>query len=164
MKYILGTDPSGEGTSGFCLINNELKVINVSELNRHNFQTDVLYWDAHLEKIKKLFRACSGQLIVAIEDFLLNPRKANQFAGSRMETSKLIGIVQHYCGTHSIAIQTIKPIDHLSRFKDSTLCNLGVMLKTPRGYNTLEGTSLSSHTKDALRIAVYYNKIYGASK
>lgn len=165
MKYILGIDPSGDGSSGFCLMENTFKIINISELDRRNYSSDVLYWNAHLEKIKIFTQACNKQIIIAIEDFLFNPKRANQFAGSRMDTSKLIGIIQYYCNiVLNIPVQMIKPLDHLSRFKDSVLCNLNIIIKTPRGYNTVDGISLSNHTKDALRIATFYNKIYGELK
>lgn len=163
-KYILGIDPSGNGTSGFCLLEVspiKTRIINLSEVCLNSFNDLVAYWNAHLEKIKLFDRACKGKLVIAVEDFLLNPKKAKQLAGSRMETSKLIGIIQLYCCTAlEIPVIMIKPMDHLSRFTDSVLCDLEIINKTKRGYNTPDGISLSNHTKDALRIAVFYNKLF----
>lgn len=159
-KYIMSIDPGGDGCSGFCFVDNEFKKIDLSEIRRNNYNTDEEYWKMHIDRIRKYNIACKGRLIVVIEDFLFNPKRANQFAGSRMETSKLIGIIQLYCFISKIPIQLVKPLDHLSRFKDDVLCKLGIIVKTSRGFDTTDGITLSNHTKDALRIAVFYNKIY----
>lgn len=160
-RYILGLDPSGSGTTGFCLLDTEKnKIKNLSDICVNNFKDVISYWDAHLTKIEKFYRACNNDLIVAMEDFIVSPKKAKQFIGSRMETNRLIGVIMHFCKNEGIPLKMIRPIDHLSRFTDTTLCELDIIQKTKRGYSILDGTSLNSHTKDAIRLAVFYDKLF----
>ncbi len=159
MKYrhILGIDPGQ--ISGFCLMKQD-KPIYVSDIKLETYNSLIEFWSAHLERIQTFVSACKDSLIVVVEDFILNPRRANQFAGSRMETSKLIGIIEHFCGVRNIPLHLTKPVEHQSQFSDKVLLKLGYMVRTPRGFNTMEDLCLSNHSKDALRLAVHYQKCY----
>jgi len=159
-KYILGIDPSGDGASGLCLMDNQNTIIHLAEISATSYQDLPAYWEALLDVIKRFVLACRGKTVVVIEDFLLNTRRAYQFKDSRMETSQLLGVLQFYCTKEKIPYQMIKPIDHRARLKDQVLCDLGFIERTPGGFKTKAGKELTSHTKDAIRLSIYYNKMY----
>lgn len=157
--YILGIDPSGDGTSGFCLMNSDCEIILIKELHRKRFAKTEMYWDYHIKFIERIIKTCKNNIIVAIEDFILNPKKANRFVGNEMNTSRLLGIIQHYCfNSTDCLIKIVKPAVCQSSISDEYLSTNKIIVKSKRGYDTPYGSVISNHVKDAIRIAVYVNK------
>ena len=95
-----------------------------------------------------------------MEDFTLNPKKALQQSYSKMETPKLIGIIQLVCAEHKWPIKMQLPVEVKSRWPDTFLERKNIIVKRTKGYVTPAGLSISRHEKDAIRHAVHYASFY----
>ena len=123
------------------------------------FNNKEAYWQAQLDLINKTkLQLNIKNLIVIIEDFMLDPRRALQQSHSHMETPKLIGIIQLYCKTHNIPYAMQRPIDVKIRWTDKILEYKKYIIKNNRYYVLPEtNKSISRHCKDAIRHAVHYH-------
>lgn len=157
-KWIISIDPAGKGTTGICIcknINDTLDILHVFDINKKDFKCVEKFWEYHLSILD---RYSPENTTVIIEDFILDPRKARQFYNSDMPTSKLVGTIQTYCYSKGFDLKLIKPYEHKHVITDDILCDLNYMIKTSRGFCTIKKTNLTTHTKDALRMAVYINQ------
>jgi len=162
-KHILAIDPSGsfhegKGTTGYCVFNTEQNVIMLTGcIKATDHALDVSYWQAHLHLLNKVKRLYPN-LIIVIEDYLLYANKAEQQINSRMETSKLIGVIQQYCWTHKIPYKMQIASEVKSRWTDKILEHKGYIKKV--GGNWYSGETCETtnkHSRDAIRHAVHYN-------
>lgn len=162
-KYIVALDPSGafwegKGTTGYSIFscpNNEF--IELGKIQASGFQTAEDYWNKHLEVLEKFFYSRKGidkhraeNTIIVIEDYLLYADKASSQINSRMETSKLIGIIQLWCHTHNIPYAMQLAATVKSRWTDEILHYKGYLKKSGLRYTVCE------HTRDSMRHAVHY--------
>jgi len=165
-ETILAIDPSGnfeegKGTTGTCLFDcNAKQIIKLMDISASDFTKKEDYWNDHIDYINKINIQYS-KLIIIIEDFTLDPRRAMQQSHSKMETPKLIGILQLYCSTHNIPYQMQRATDVKTRWADPILEYKKYIIKRNRMYfipNTAR--PISRHCKDAIRHAVHYNTFY----
>ena len=163
--YIIALDPSGnfeegKGTTGWCLFSASKKdIIMTWTLKASDFKTKEDYWNAHLTNINK-FTTMYKNSIIVMEDFALNPKRALQQSYSKMETSKLIGIIQLYCNTNKLPLKMQLPTEAKSRWPDSFLEHKHLIKRLNRGHATNSGQLISRHEKDAIRHAVHFNTFY----
>lgn len=163
--YILALDPSGnfeegKGTTGCCLLNAHTKqIILTTNIKAKSFPTKEAYWAAHIDFLVK-FTGLYKDVIIVMEDFTLNPKKALQQSYSKMETPKLIGIIQLACAEHKWPIKMQLPVEVKSRWPDTFLERKNIIVKRTRGHVTPAGLSVSRHEKDAIRHAVHYASFY----
>lgn len=165
-KAILAVDPSGayhegSGNTGLCLFNTEKNIAMwVDTISAADFICMEEYWDAHLiyiEDIIRYYHFAKGELIVVIEDYLLYSNKTDTQINSRMETPKLIGILQHHLWKIQVPyyMQTASTVK--KRWTEEVLVHKGY-LKT-QGRSWILGTTreeTNRHNRDALRHAVHY--------
>lgn len=162
-KFIIALDPSGsfnegKGTTGYSVFNSADKTfIKLGKIQASGYECKEAYWDAHLKLLEKLLlfntqmkkNRCKHSILV-IEDYLLYANKAESQINSRMETSKLIGIIQHWCYKNKIpyVMQTASQVK--SRWTDNILHYKGYLKKKGNRYEVCE------HTRDSMRHAIHY--------
>ena len=95
-----------------------------------------------------------------MEDFTLNPKRALQQSYSKMETSKLIGVIQMACAENKWPLKMQLPVEAKSRWPDSFLEHKHLIKRLNKGYATNSGQIISRHEKDAIRHAVHYATFY----
>ena len=165
-EHILAIDPSGnfeegKGTTGTCLFDTKQnKIIKLADIHANQFTTKEAYWQRHLEYInvcKKLF----PNIIIIIEDFTLDPRRALQQSHSKMETPKLIGILQLHCKQNNIPYKMQRAVEVKTRWADNILEYKKYIIKRNRMYYIPDANKpMSRHCKDAIRHAVHFATFY----
>lgn len=164
-KYIIALDPSGnfeegKGTTGFCLFSCDKKeIIFTTTIKASDYKSKEDYWHAHINILKK-FTTLYKNAIIVMEEFTLNPRRALQQSHSRMETSKLIGVIQLACAEQGWNLKMQLPVEAKSRWPDSVLEHKHLIKRIQRGHALLSGQIISRHEKDAIRHAIHYNSFY----
>lgn len=169
-KYILAIDPSGnfeegKGTTGTCLFNVAANQIeSVQDIKACAYKTKEEYWQAHINYIK-LIRSLYDDLCIIIEDFTLDPRRAMQQSHSKMETPKIIGILQLYCKQKGLPYKMQRAVEVKNRWADHILEYKKYIIKHNRMYYIphkyiMETKPISRHCKDAIRHAVHYHTFY----
>lgn len=162
-KYIIALDPSGafwegKGTTGYSIFacpNNQF--VELGKIQASQYPTAEAYYNGHLEILSKFFykknkldKNRAENTIVVIEDYLLYADKAASQINSRMETSKLIGIIQLWCYNHNIPYAMQLAATVKSRWTDEILHYKGYLKKSGLRYTVCE------HTRDSMRHAVHY--------
>ena len=164
-SHILAIDPSGnfeegKGTTGMCLFDAEgNKILALKNITASDFISKEDYWQEHVNAINRvIMNPKYRKTIIVIEDFMLDPKRALQQSHSRMETPKLIGIIQLHCSTHNIPYAMQRPTDVKTRWADYILEYKKYIVKYRNTY-VLPNTnkSISRHCKDAIRHAVHYS-------
>ena len=162
-KYIIGIDPSGafyegKGTTGYCIyFAPEDKFIDAGVIKASGHIAAESYWHKHLAFLENFLYSARGRrknrvnnVILVIEDYLLYANKAESQIYSRMETSKLIGIIQHWCWTHEVPYCMQPAAQVKQRWADPILEHKGYIKKKNGKYNVCE------HTRDSMRHAIHY--------
>lgn len=165
-KTILAIDPSGnfeegKGTTGTCVFDCTNNCVQTTkDIHANKFNSKEEYWQAHLNYIAQVHKVYP-ELIVIIEDFTLDPRRAMQQSHSKMETPKVIGILQLYCQQNNIPYKMQRAVEIKNRWADKILEFKQYIIKQNRMYY-LPNTSkpISRHSKDAIRHAVHYATFY----
>lgn len=155
---ILAMDPSGsynegKGTTGYSVwvYNNlDYKLIQFGQLAATEYNTKEEYWQSHIELIKQI-----EPDILVIEDYLLYAHKAAQQIGSKMETPKLIGIIEYECAKLNIKIVMQKAVDVKNRWNDDILIWKGIIYKNNKHYY-INNTNISRHIRDSIRHGIHY--------
>lgn len=162
-KFILALDPSGnytegKGTTGWCVFNAlDDKVIKAGSISASDFTTKECYWQAHLDLISKMQKQYKSNLIVVIEDYLLYASKAKDQINSRMETPKLIGIVQLFCYGKGIPYWMQNASEVKLRWENKILHYKGYIIEYKRGYAIPQTKDkIDRHCLDSIRHAVHY--------
>lgn len=155
-SYILALDPSGsyhegKGTTGWCLMYRG-KLISTGLIEAKKYDTDMKYYKAHLALIRKMADHYPDNLVIVMEDYLLYAKRAQSQTNSRMETCKLIGIIQYYCYNNYLdcTLQTASQVK--KRWTDEILEHEGIKLPT---------THAERHARDAIRHAMHYTYFGG---
>ena len=90
-----------------------------------------------------------------MEDYLLYAHKAAQQIGSKMETPKLIGIIEQECFKLNIGIVMQKAADVKQRWNDEILIWKGILTKKGTRYYAND-INISRHIKDSIRHGIHY--------
>ena len=165
-RYILALDPSGafdegRGTTGWCLIDTQqgFKILDLGYIDAGKHLCAPEYWDANVQLIEKYWNLYRGEIILVMEDYVLYAEKSSAQINSRMETSRLIGVIQHHCWklTMPYSMQFANLV--VNRWNDTVLQykriikevrrNTFVLFDNPRVY-------LNPHMKDAIRHGIHY--------
>ena len=162
-KYILGIDPSGafnegKGTTGYSVyFAPEHKFTMTGTIVASGHIAAEAYWHKHIEFLNNFIFSARGkrkhrenQVILVIEDYLLYANKAESQIYSRMETSKLIGIIQHWCWINNIPYCMQPAAQVKQRWADPILEHKGYIKKKGGRYDVCE------HTRDSMRHAIHY--------
>lgn len=161
-KLLLSLDPSGaftegKGTTGYCFYDADLnQIIECADISAYSYATKEEYWHAHIDLIKH-FKEQYPEFIVVIEDYLLYAHKAESQINSRLETPKLIGILQHWCWDNNIPVRMQIAGEVKNRWNNDVLIHKGVLIEKGRGYAIAStGQSVNKHCIDAIRHAIHY--------
>ena len=162
-KWIIALDPSGafkegKGTTGYSVFHAaEDKFIDKGVIQARGFDCAENYWDKHLILLNKIIFSERGKkqhkaenTIVVIEDYLLYAQKAQSQINSRFETSKLIGIIQHWCYKHGVDYCMQNASEVKNRWTDMILAHEGYLHKKGQKWEVCE------HTRDSMRHAVHF--------
>lgn len=160
VRFILGCDPSGnftegKGHTGFALFDKqEDKFLDVFEVDAKDFNSIVEYWDAVVKAIEQYIGVYD--FVFSVEDYLIYYHKAISQAFSRVETCRLLGILQMYCWWQKIPYFTRAAKYAKQIWTDEALLAEGYLAKLGRCY-ALAGTHqlLTEHKRDAMRHALY---------
>ena len=172
MNYenILAIDPSGnfeegKGTTGTCIFNCvENNIRAIKNISASHYLSKEEYWQAHLDYINEIVSREANTIIV-IEDFTLDPRRAMQQSHSKMETPKLIGILQLHCQQKDIPYKMQRAVEVKTRWADHILEYKKYIIKKNRMYYLPNATTpMSRHCKDAIRHAVHFATFYNEEK
>lgn len=160
LRTILALDPSGsfyegKGTTGWCLFDTMLmQPIRTGALYATDYTCMEEFWEAHI----KLLESFAMPYMLVIEDYLLYGNKVDSQINSRMETPKLIGVLQHHCWlTHqSYYMQTASEVK--TRWTDEILVHKGILVRTGRCFALSVNPKevINRHCKDAVRHATHY--------
>jgi hypothetical protein len=173
MKYkkLLAQDPSGnfnegKGTTGWCLFDCEkIKVISTGFINAKDFKCQEDYWNAHLILISA---HCLKGIGLLVEDYLLYSTKTNEQILSRMETPKVIGVIEHFAWQNEIICHKQLASEVKQRWTDQILEHEGIIERKGRYYTLPDNKiALNRHCKDAIRHAThftFFKNEKGASK
>jgi hypothetical protein len=162
--YVLAIDPSGsyyegKGITGWCIYNCLDQAVTISDIiTARSHASMAQYWDAHIQLIERFNNKYKGRMIVVIEDYILYADKANDQINSHMETSKLIGVLQHHCFMKDIPYMMQLASEVKARWRDNILHHYGYIAVHGRFYvlPSSEKTRLIEHQRDAIRHAVHF--------
>lgn len=160
--FILAFDPSGcfregNGTTGWCVFNcRENKVTMCGSISAKKYACAEVYWDQHLNLIETYRERYKDNMVVVMEDYLLYESKASSQINSRMETCKLIGVLQHYCWWKHIDFGMQLAATVKKRWSNEILCYKKYIKIKGRGYALPDGTIINRHTLDSIRHAIHF--------
>ena len=163
-KIILALDPSGsfyegKGTTGWCVLDaSSMKFITCGSIFAKHYVSAEEYWDEILKLIREVSDNYPGQVIVVCEDYLLYATKLKDQINSRMETPKLIGVIQHYCYIKHIPYYMQTAAEVKKRWTDEILMFKKYIKPYRKGYRPTTGITdtYTHHSLDAIRHAVHY--------
>lgn len=162
-KHILALDPSGnfnegKGTTGWVLMNYKEKLIASGAIAAKDYNSIEEYWDEHIELILHNAERYREGLVVVIEDYVLYRDKASSQTNSRMETCRLLGLLQYICKMHNISLvfQLATTVKH--RWSNELLCREKIFFEDRDGLrHTDSGFRMNlPHIQDAFRHAIHY--------
>lgn len=159
---VLALDPSGnwlegKGTTGWCVFNTaDHKVTRAGNISASKFSCPEAYWQAHIELLESCLVRYDKSLAVTIEDYILYASKAKDQINSKLETPRLIGILQLWCYTHQVPT-IIEPASEIrQRWTNEILHYKGYIKKSGHSYIIPNvDTDVTKHCLDAVRHAVH---------
>lgn len=162
-EFILALDPSGsfnegKGTTGYCILEITADRITITgNILAKNYLKIESYWQAHINLIDKYRKKYGKRLIIVMEDYILYKHKAQSQTNSRMETSKLISIIQYHCFIYNISYHMQLAAEVKNRWSDEILHYKGYLIKH-KNKLVLPHSQIyvDHHCKDAIRHAVHY--------
>lgn len=164
MNYdlLLAIDPSGnfkegKGTTGYCIFDcNTGRVKETGTIAAKNFDCMEAYWQKHIELLTHFIRG-QGKRAVVIEDYLLYGDKATAQVRSRMETPKVIGVMQWFLWQAGIDYYMQLAADVKKRWSNEILVHAKVLTQQGAEY-CLRGRKrpICKHEIDSIRHAVHF--------
>ena len=161
--YVLAFDPSGsfhegKGITGWCFYDCKAKKIKrAGIINSKDYAEAAAYWNAHLELIYEIFHGFKPRLLVLAEDYLLYRDKAEAQTNSRMETCRLLGILEHSCWDWGIPFHMQTASQVVNRWNNQVLEFKKILyFEGNRPHLTVTRKPVSRHTLDAIRHAIHY--------
>lgn len=163
---ILALDPSGnfhegKGTTGWCIFDcAAMRVVKWGYIEASKFKSMEAYWDAHIALITKYITKHQnkpGSAGIVIEDYLLYGTKAQDQVNSRMETPKVIGLMQYWCYKNKQEYHMQPASMVKTRWSNDILSHKDYIRKVEKGFRIpgLPGI-LNRHCIDSIRHAVHY--------
>ena len=164
-KHILAIDPSGsfeegKGTTGFNVFSVEKDcVVFWGAISALDYPCKEAYWDMHLSLLD-MVREKYTDLHIVIEDYLLYANKATDQINSRMETPRLLGLLQHYCWKNALPLTMQNAVEVMSRWANEILIHKGYLLYEKRKYYIRgdQNVPCNRHVIDSIRHAVHFAK------
>lgn len=162
-KHILALDPSGnfhegKGTTGWVVMNYKEKLIASGFISAHTYDCPEEYWNEILKLIQFNYAKYNDGLIVVMEDYLLYRDKAQGQTNSRLETCRLLGLIQWYCWQNQIPYSFQTAASVKDRWSDDLLLRERILYRSRNKlYHTESNYNMDViHVRDALRHALHY--------
>ena len=159
----MGIDPSGafkegKGTTGWCVLDNRTNsILRVGTISAKDYDTEVEYWDAHIDKIKWVHRHYKN-LAISIEDYILYKSSAMSQVNSQLETVQLLGIIKHFCYFNNLKIFIRPAVAVKTRWSDNILIHKNIIRKVGARYMLPDSKqTICEHERDSIRHAVHFN-------
>lgn len=163
-KHILALDPSGnfeegKGTTGWVLMNYKEKLIASGAIAAKDFKSKEEYYNAIIELIdRNHIRYYENGFVVVIEDYVLYRDKAITQTNSKMETCRLLGIIQQHCWQYNIrySMQLATTVKH--RWSNELLLREKILYEDRDGLHHTETKYWMNvpHILDAFRHAIHF--------
>ena len=162
-KYIFAFDPSGnfhegKGTTGWVLMDYKERLLERGYISAKQYRCPEEYWQAHIDLIEKYHNLYEGNLIIVIEDYVLYRDKSGTQTNSKIETCRLLGVLQWACWVLKQPYTLQLAASVIPRWPDELLYREGIIRK--EGHNIIHNQSNMSlgliHTRDAFRHALHY--------
>lgn len=164
-NYILAIDPSGnfhegKGTTGYCILDVQNDLIRaVGNISASKYDNEYDFWKAHIDLIDFYCKKYK-KLGVVIEDYVLYKNKAINQTNSRMETPKLIGLLQYHLHFKEISFKMQLAAEVKNRWTDEILVFKTYLNKKSNRYCLPNNELVNRHEKDAIRHAIHYKTFY----
>jgi len=162
--FILAIDPSGsfyegKGCTGWCILESASERITLTgNLYAKKHTRSEEYWQAHLKLIDEFNKRYQDRMIVVIEDYLIYAKYSQTHINSRMETSRLIGIIQYYCFKQNIPYAMQLAVQVKNRWTDEILQHKGFLIQSKRKLVLpVSEKVVDRHCRDSIRHAVHYH-------
>jgi len=162
-KTILSLDPSGnfhegKGTTGWCVYDCEIhQVLKTGVISAKDYKSIHEYHQAHEDLIGEAID-CDPLIGLVIEDYILYENKALSQTNSKMETPKLIGLIEHTCYHEEIPVHLQTASEVKTRWTDEILVHEGLIIPKGRSYciPNEPGKKINRHVKDSIRHAAHF--------
>jgi hypothetical protein len=160
--YILSIDPSGsfhegQGTTGWVLGNKFGRVIEHGFITAKNFKSPEAFWQAHNILIAAMADHYKEKLVVVIEDYLVYADKAQAQINSRMETCRLLGVMQVFCFEAGVDYHFQRAVDVKSRWSNEILESEEILYSHGTYYTLVQDDKkINRHEIDALRHMLHF--------
>ena len=162
-KYILAFDPSGnfhegKGTTGWVVMDHRENLLARGYISAKQYRCPEEYWQAHLDLIDKYHNIYTNNLIIVMEDYVLYRDKSSDQTNSKMETCRLLGLMQWRCWVLKQPYTLQLAASVKVRWSDELLYRERIIRRDGRNIiHNKSGLSLGLiHTRDAFRHAIHY--------
>lgn len=162
-RYTMGIDPSGafkegKGTTGWCVLDNRTNsILRIGTISAKDYNTEVEYWDAHIDKIKWVRRHYKS-LAISIEDYILYKSSAMAQVNSQLETVQLLGIIKHFCYFNNLKVFIRPAVAVKTRWSDNILIRKNIIRKVGTRYMLPDSKQIiCDHERDSIRHAIHFN-------
>ena len=156
---IIGIDPSGNylegnGSTGVVCINEDEHILDHLTFHAHDYEGAMQYYDVIIQYLNKKLdeaRIAEEYFRVAIEDYVLYAEKAKAQINSRMETVRLIGIIEYWAYKHDVYIVARSAYVVKKRWSNKILAHKGFITFFGRSVSFDGKQAAVLHELDALR-------------
>jgi hypothetical protein len=164
---IIAFDPSGnfhegKGVTGYVVLHNTGEIMAFGEIDASTYDSQEAYWAAHLKIITDVIWL-DKKAVVVCEDYMLYANRAASQINSRLETPKLIGVLQYFCWSNGLQFVLQTAVSVKRRWTNHILSKKGyIKAKTYKKGETsydicyIKDEKVMDHILDALRHAVHY--------
>ena len=161
---IIALDPSGNyyegrGVTGYCIYNAvDNCFITCGSILAKDFDCAEAYWDTVIDFLDWATKVYQDSIIVC-EDYLLYANRATSQINSRMETPKLLGVIQYWCYQHEIQYCMQTAVEVKTRWTNEILAHKGYIEAYGKSWTPTSGDNktYTHHSLDAIRHAIHYN-------
>ena len=162
-KYIFAFDPSGnwhegKGTTGWALMDWNERLLERGYIRADEYGCPEAYWQAHVDLIHKYNKLYKDNLIIVIEDYVLYRDQAMAQTNSKMETCRLIGLLQWKCWRLKQPYTMQLAASVKQRWADELLYREGILRKDGTAITHVQsGLNMNLiQSRDAFRHALHY--------
>lgn len=161
--YIFALDPSGnfhegKGTTGWVVLDKNENLLERGFISAADYICPEAYWQAHVDLINKYNRIYKGRLIIVLEEYVLYREKSKDQTNSKMETCRLLGLLQWRCWKLEQPYSMQLASSVMCRWSDELLLREQILYRDRKTLiHTQSNLNLGLiHTRDAFRHAIHY--------
>jgi hypothetical protein len=161
-KYVLGMDPSGNfeegyGTTGWCVQDcDTLEIVECGDISARDFKSRTEYHQAHIRLIQQMRLKYKPLKVLSIEDYVLYPNRSREQSLSKMETPRLLGVLEYWCMTAHMEYFTRNAVTAKKRWTDEILVRKHI-LESKGDKLFAAGRITNDHIRDSIRHATHFS-------